>query len=200
VTAGLPEPVAAEWERHALRLRVNILGTRSGVTVASASCWPTAGTGSRPRFALGLGAAGSAETAVRKAVLEVAQVYRGLTWAFRHDGMRRRMDLLADGRVPPAEPYDHGLLFCRRAVESVPAPFGLGPARTRRTTGTALALEPPLYVDLTPTDVRRSCGWHVVRVLVPHAIPFHCGVRMTPWRSLGLPRRSDPSDPAHPLS
>jgi thiazole/oxazole-forming peptide maturase SagD family component len=203
--AAIPKEAARDFYRHDLELRVNILGEHSGVVVASASCWPIHRVPSRPSFVLGLGTGGSVKTAAAGAVLEAAQVYRGLTWALRNAAMRERMELLVAGVVQPGEPYDHGLLYARRPPEDVPAPFGLGLPLARRHRAprerTATALGPALYVDITPADVLEASGWRVVRVVVPDAIPYHYGTDMIPWQRLHLPSESlVPLDAAHPLS
>ncbi|OSC39854.1 YcaO-like family protein [Mycobacterium decipiens] len=198
----LQDPFAA----HELRLRVLILGERDGVVVASASCWPRSPSPSRPGFTLGLGAGDDAAKAMTNAVLELAQVYRGLSWALQLPSMIGRARSLAAGRIVPVEPYDHGLLYSQRDASTVPWPFGLGARRACRTVGTVSSVTDfgqALFVDLTSKDVLESVGWRVVRVLVPDAIPFHFGTRTIPDARLYLStaQRIDFAGPLlHPLA
>jgi ribosomal protein S12 methylthiotransferase accessory factor YcaO len=192
---------AREFARCGIELHVTVLGERCGVVVAAASCWPIRPDAARPGFALGLGTGADIQAAADSAVLEAAQVYRGLTWALRNESMRERIRLLAAGAVQPAEPYDHGLLYACRSPETVPAPFGLGSPRAVSGDHPAAVMESALYVDITPVDVLQAGGLRVVRAVVPGAIPFHYGTGMVPWNLLRLPKESSLSlDTLHPLS
>ncbi|HKP42079.1 YcaO-like family protein [Mycobacterium sp.] len=169
-----------------LQLRVLVLGRRNGVVVGCACCWPRNPTPDQPAFTLGLGAAHDAVAALTDAVLELAQVYRGLTWALQRPSLAGRARSLAAGNIAPVEPYDHGLLYSQRDASAVPWPFGLGAQRSLSCASAKADLGPALFVDLTPRDVLETVGWRVVRVLVPDAIPFHCGTRTIPDARLHL--------------
>lgn len=188
------------WHRCGLVLRACVLDRLDGVHVAAASCWPAHTSPERPAFALGLGDGGSDETAVAAAVRELAQVYRGLSWALGHAALREHLRRLLHDPRQLAEPYDHALLHAARGPAQVPAPFGEGPPRV------ALRAEVPLgealFVELTPPDVARFCALHVARVIVPDAIGLHFGVHQLPRRALGFEGADNAELAAwlHPLS
>jgi thiazole/oxazole-forming peptide maturase SagD family component len=174
------------------------------LTVASASCWPHHGDPSRPGFCIGLGVGTTPASAVRRATLEAAQVYRGLSWALRNPVLRQRAEQLKREPSLVGEPYDHALLYSRRSPEAVPSPFGLGAPRTADTTMTRsdVPLDEAFFVDLTPHDVRAATSWHVVRVVVPDALPYHFGEGLIPRSMLGFSacKAALSTDLLHPLS
>ncbi len=175
------------FEGCGLAVRTVLLGIEGGVHVAAASCWPRKVRTGRPRFALGLGTGEGFEVALRRAVLEMAQVYRGLTWALSNADLADRATALASGQSQIDEPYDHGLLYAERGAENVPAPFGLAPAPTKTGLLPSAPSDPlrrAVFVELTPPDVAAASGWHVVRVLVPDTIPYHYGAKQIPYRAL----------------
>lgn len=193
------------FRARGLELRTALLAAKHrGLIVASASCWPRDDAPFRPGFALGLGVDVTPASAVRRAILEAAQVYRGLTWALRNPTLGERAEQLKREPSLVNEPYDHALLYAGRSPQAVPAPFGLGSQRAPNAR-TALAdtlFDDALFVDLTPGDVAAATGWHVVRVVVPDAFPCHFGVNMIPRAMMHRsPCENVPgADLLHPLS
>lgn len=201
-TTSLDEVLRQQFEMSGLALRASVIACVDGVCVASASCWPLRSSPSRPGFALGLGNGTSTEGALRSAVLELAQVYRGLSWAMVNGAMRERMWQLRGAPQDIAEPYDHALLHAACGVERVPAPFGKGRRTAPSQPAPSTSLDQALFVDLTPPDIANACGLRVARVVVPNAVPLHFGCRMVPRRILGLPDTEEAAPTAllHPLS
>ncbi len=196
----IEEPLRQHFHHCGLVLSACVLDVIGDLHVAAASCWPGRPSQARPGFALGLGHGASDETAVVAAVRELAQVYRGLTWAMGNYSMRDRMRQLQHAPRLVAEPYDHALLHAARGAAQVPGPFGEGPARSAPMPD--LPLGQALFVDITPPEIARWCAVHVARVVVPDAIGLHVGLRLLPRRALGL-EAADEGDLAallHPLS
>jgi len=197
--------VVEAFRNSGLELRTALLAAaQRDLIVASASCWPQDNAPLRPRFAIGLGVGETPASAVRGAILEAAQVYRGLTWALRNPVLRQRAEQLKREPSLAQEPYDHALLYACRPPEAVPSPFGLGPPRpanTRMSRSDAL-IDNALFVDLKPRDVSLATGWRVVRVVVPDSFPCHFGLNMIPRAMLRFsPCETAPStDLLHPLS
>lgn len=193
------------FRANGLELRTALLtANHSDLAVASASCWPHDETPVRPGFAIGLGVDTTPTSAVRRAILEVTQVYRGLTWALRNPILRKRAEQVKSEPALVDEPYDHALLYAGRSPQAVPSPFGLGRPRAvngRRPDAETL-LGNALFVDLTPRDVATATRWRVVRVVVPDAFPCHFGVNMIPRAMLfGSPsEKASSTDLLHPLS
>jgi thiazole/oxazole-forming peptide maturase SagD family component len=187
-----------------LELRTALLTKHRDRIVASASCWSHDDAPFRPRFAIGLGVDTTPASAVRRAILEAAQVYRGLTWALRNPALGERAEQLKREPSLVNEPYDHGLLYAGRSPQAVPAPFGLGVPRAvnARTSPSDALLDNALFVDLTPRDVAAATGWRVVRVVVPDAFPCHFGVNMIPRAMMRCSPCENVSDAdlLHPLS
>jgi YcaO cyclodehydratase, ATP-ad Mg2+-binding len=178
------DPVEA-FDRCGIQLRAALLGRFGELTVACATCWPRSPSPGRPGFVLGLGTGPDRAQAVRAAVLECGQVYRGLTYALRDPGLRRRAELVRAHPELIAEPYDHGLFYALGRPEQVPAPFGLGPARPRRGS-----CDPPdrangYFVEVTPRDITAATGLRVARVVVADVIPHHWGLQMIPVARVG---------------
>lgn len=193
------------FQASGLELRTALLtANHSDLAVASASCWPHEATPIRPGFAIGLGVDTTPTSAVRRAILEVTQVYRGLTWALRNPILRKRAEQLRSEPALVNEPYDHALLYAGRSPQAVPSPFGLGLPRqvNGRMPDAETLYGNALFVDLTPRDVAATTGWRVVRVVVPDAFPCHFGVSMIPRAMLhGSPsEKASSTDLLHPLS
>jgi len=201
-TTALDEVLRQQFEMSGLVLRASVIACIDGVCVASASCWPLRPSPSRPGFALGLGNDQSTEGALRSAVLELAQVYRGLSWAMVNGAMRERMRQLRGTPQDIVEPYDHALLHAACGVEQIPEPFGQGRQAALLSPAPITPLDQALFVDLTPPDIANACGLRVARVLVPNAVPLHFGCHMVPRRALGLPdvEEAAPTALLHPLS
>lgn len=175
-----PEALVEACRAAGVTLRAAILGRLAGVFVAAAVCGRAAATeAGRPRYALGLGRGRSAAEAARGAALEAAQVWRGLAWALRDDDLAARAAAL---RLDPAlarEPYDHALAWVGRDAATAPSPFGDGP-RPAAAPASPMAFPKDsapraAWVDLTPPDIRRATGLHVVRVVAEGLSPVSFG-------------------------
>lgn len=197
--------VVESFRNSGLEVKTALLAaTQRNVIVASASCWPHDKAPFRPGFSIGLGAGKTPESAVRGAILEAAQVYRGLSWALRDPRLRQRAEQLKREPSLADEPYDHALIYAGRSPEEVPSPFGLGPPRAvnmRMALSDGL-VDNALFVDLTPRDVSLATGWRVVRVVVPDSFPCHFGLNMIPRAMLRCSpcERVISKDLLHPLS
>jgi len=179
-------PEAAEsFARCGIQLRADWLGRFGDLTVACATCWPRSASRDRPGFVLGLGTGPDQAHAVRAAVLECGQVYRGLTYALRDPGLRQRADQVRAAPELIAEPYDHGLYYALSRPDQVPAPFGLGPARPRRGNCDPPERSNGYFVELTPFDIASATGQRVARVVVADVIPHHWGLQMIPLARVG---------------
>lgn len=197
-----PMPAAAEsFDRSGLRLRAALLGRFGELTVACATCWPRTPSPGRPGFVLGLGTGPDQAQAVRTAVLECGQVYRGLTYALRDPDLRRRAELVRAQPELIAEPYDHGLFYALGRPEQVPAPFGLGPARPGRGSCDPPERSNGYFLDLTSSDIAAATGLRVARVVVADVIPHHWGLQMIPIARLDRSVLDRPADQLlHPLA
>jgi thiazole/oxazole-forming peptide maturase SagD family component len=187
-----------------LELRTALLtANHCDLAVASASCWPHDEVPIRPSFAIGLGVDATPTSAVRRAILEVAQVYRGLTWALRNPILRKRAEQVKCEPSFVNEPYDHALLYAGRSPRAVPSPFGLGLPRAVDARGpdSETLCDNALFVDLTPRDMAAATGWRVARVVVPDALPCHFGVNMIPHAMLCCSpiSKASSTDLLHPL-
>ncbi|MFW2438211.1 MAG: YcaO-like family protein [Arenicellales bacterium] len=186
-----------------LNLRTAVLGCDNEVYYASATCWPKLSSADRPEFTLGLGSGPTIQKAVASAVLELAQVYRGLSWALQNPSLRKRMEHLKEMPFAIKDSYDHALLYASRPAVQVPSPFGLAPppkntVLLRSNQGDDEAF----FVDITPRDVLEACGCRTVRLLAPGRIPLHIGSSMLPKAILDLKTETAQQLSAllHPLS
>jgi thiazole/oxazole-forming peptide maturase SagD family component len=201
---------AAIDEFGACRLKVNLLylGVKCGIHVVAACCSDRSGATQRPAFVLGLGRDLVPSRALASAVLEMGQVYRGLTWALRDPSVGARAEQICLNPTLVHDPLDHALFYAWR--RDLSPPDSLLPAKTRElsefktrpTTGAAsVAMPSAVFVELTPPDVAQVSSWRVARVIVPRTIPYHVGPNQIPLEMLKLSSISELPEKmwVHPL-
>jgi hypothetical protein len=117
------------------------------------------------------------------AFLEMAQVYRGLTYSLQAPATQLRCKQLELHPEMADRPIDHALAYSTAFSSAMQAFCNPTPASISYGQRGLSAMQ--LQLDITCADVASLLGWYVVRALSTDCIPYHVGLAQTP--SLKLP-------------